>query len=104
MSDKLYRILVIVLLAGILGVQIFAAVSPPRPTEECLIALDDAASAATTARGMIDAADELYQSEVYERAENINQQLFLSNEQIFFLLTHLGDLEHASLRVQVTCR
>ena len=101
MSDNLYRVLVVVLLAGILGVSAYASFAPqPGPSEACLSALEDAQGAAAEANAGISSAMKNYTSEVYERADNINQQTFLALERAFILQIELTRLQEAALRVQ----
>lgn len=104
MSDKAYRLSVVILLALILGVQAFGQFYKPSPSEECLAAMKQATTAADLILDDLKDIIPSYQSEVYERAENINQQILLSSEHSFHALTYIGFAEQASLNVQMACK
>jgi hypothetical protein len=103
MSDKLYRIAVILLLAGILGLLAYGLFKPSL-TDECREAILDSKHEASVARSDISSLMNNYESEVYDRADNINQQLFLATEHIFLLHTKIAGLLDASTRVQFACQ
>jgi len=94
MNDKSFRITVVVLLVLMLGMQAFAIFAPePGPSQDCLTALKDARSVSATVTTATSAALENYKTDVYDRADNINQQILLSNENSFLL-------QHAALQIQ----
>jgi hypothetical protein len=102
--DKLYRITVILLLISIFGVQVWAQVNTPQPTDECLEAIRHAKAANSLLDKTLDKIDGAYDSEVYDRADNINQQIFLSNEFIFRVLTYMALADQTAYKVEIVCR
>lgn len=104
MFEKISRVLIIVLLAGILGVLVYDQVKTPGPSEDCLQAILDANLLITTMKGEV--ADTLvqYQTSAYENAKNINQQIFKANEYSLLSITLTAQYTEAILKVQTACR
>lgn len=103
MSDKIYRLSVVVLLFLILAVQAFGQFYKPTPSEACLEALAQLNGVSKFMQSALEQLPDEYQAEVYDRADNINQQIFLSNEQTFRVLTHVGTMQQTALNVQAVC-
>ena len=81
MSDKAYRLSGVILLTRIL--EVFGQFYKPSPSEACLTAIEATAGVATFIQRALEGLPDEYQAEVYDRADHKNQQMFLSNEQIF---------------------
>lgn len=104
MPDNIYRIVVFVLLAAILGVQVYNLLPAPPPSEECVAALEDAAEVVRTSETFLLGAPGDYDTAVFDRADNINQQIFMASDQTFALLYVEAVIEHAALEVEIECR
>ncbi|MCW5876496.1 MAG: hypothetical protein KIS85_06395 [Anaerolineales bacterium] len=81
MNERIYRILVVALLA-IIALGQFAP-SLFGPGQACRDAIETAQSMLTSQRSRLNSLENAYTISVYTRAENINQQVLLANEQIF---------------------
>ena len=107
MSDKLYRILVTVLLAGIFGLLAYEQFKPapvvPAPSEACEDAIRLADVALAKHQALLTNLPDSYQNDVYDRAENINQQLLLSAENQFILTLDAATLQAALAKIQLYC-
>lgn len=104
MSDKIYRILVVILLVCVVGLQAYNIFKPPpTPTEDCVNAVKDAKTELDTSSILLRTIVDSYQSDVYERADNVNQQILLSNENVFVILNETLRLQNALAAVQVLC-
>jgi hypothetical protein len=103
MSEKLFRVLITILLTLILGAQVFALITHA-PSVECTAALDEAARVTKIAGAYLDGALDDYDNAAYTRAENINQQMFMANEAVLMLDHVAASVDRAALNVQVACR
>jgi hypothetical protein len=104
MFEKISRVIIILLLAGILGVQVFTVINKPQPSKDCLAAIDEAAMMIDTMKG--EAGDTLtqYQTAAYDTAKNINQQIFMANEYSLINITLMTEYTESLLKVQTACR
>ena len=104
MSDKLYRVLVTLLLLAILALQAYAQFKPvPAVDPACTEAIKKAKETLAQHQTLLNNLPDSYQGDVYERAENINQQLLLANENLFILQLDAATLQAALAKVQVYC-
>lgn len=107
MSDKLYRILVTVLLAGIFVLLAYEQFKPApvvsAPSEACQNAIRLADVALTKHQTLLAKLPDTYQSDVYDRADNINQQILLAIENQFILTLDAANLQAALAKIQLYC-
>jgi len=107
MSDKLFRILAVLLLAGILGLQAYTVFKPapvvPGPDKNCEDALRLADVALAKHQAFLGNILDQYEADVYDRASNINQQLLLSNEDTFLLLLDAATVRAAMDKITLYC-
>lgn len=101
--EKIYKPLVIVLLAAVVGLQAFA-LFVPRVTPECQEALDYADRVANSISEVMLSSLSSYENAVYERADNINQQTFLALEETYIIQQSAAHIQYAQLRVMVACQ
>ena len=104
MFEKVSRIIIILLLSGILGVMVFEQVNTPTPSTECLAAIDEATMLVSTMKGEVGDTLTQYQTAAYDKAENINQQIFMANEYSLINITLMGEYIEAMLKIQTACR
>lgn len=103
MFEKIYRVLVIILLSGVMGMQALSQLNA-LPSADCRAALDEAAKIVNFAESQFNGDLDDYKKAAYDKAENINQQIFISNEYTFLSQHVTGMIEQSLLRVQVACR
>lgn len=97
---KIYQPAILVLLASILIMQIVSLVSGGI-SKECETAIASARTViASQPLNMV--AD--YKSAAYDKAENINQQIFISNEYNFLTLQELNQQQQALLKISSACQ
>lgn len=101
MMTKIFRPALLVLLSGILILQIVSLAASGK-SSECKAALEYAQTLSTTMAGESLVTD--YQESVYSKAENINQQLFLSNEFNFLTLQKIQLQQAALLNISAACQ
>lgn len=101
MMAKIFRPALLALLAGILILQIIGLAASGK-SSECKAALEYAQTLSETMATDSLASD--YQSAVYSKAENINQQLFLSNEFNFLTLQKIQLQQAALLSISAACQ
>lgn len=105
MFEKIYRIAVIVFLAAILGIQSYSQFKPqPKPTEACTNAIENVNTVATKVQTVLEASLEQYEGDVYKKADNINQQIFMVGEYNYIIQTNLLQLQLALSRYQTACQ
>lgn len=105
MFEKIYRAAVVLLLAAILGIQAYAQFKPqPKPTEACVNAIQEAHTTATKVQIVLDKTFEQYESDVYKKADNINQQIFMVSEYNYIIQTNLIQLQLALIEYQTACQ
>lgn len=104
MFDKASRIIIIVLLTGILGMMVYNQVNTPVPSAECLAAIDQASTLLTSMSGEVGDTLNQYQTAAYDKAENINQQIFMANEYSLVNITLMAKYTEAMLEVQTACQ
>jgi hypothetical protein len=88
----------LMLIAALLGALAYSALVP-QVSPECLAAIEAANS--LPARG--DILTE-YNTAVYDRAENINQQIFMANEYQVMLLAIISEQQAALVNMTTACR
>ncbi len=104
MLDKTYKILVVVLLASILGVQVFGMINKPSPSAKCRTAIAEAKDLSELHARQLKDSLTSYDEQVYTQAKNINQQILLANEHTFLNITTDGMVQNAMLKIQIYCR
>jgi len=101
MSDKIYRPIVLVLmiaLVSLLAIQTVPSLSAPS---------DDCLSARNNTKEILNLSIPLlteYESAVYDRAENINQQQFLAAEFSFMTLQLIAKQNEAIIELLAACQ
>lgn len=101
MSDKIYRVLVILLLTAI-AVGLYLPVFE-KPSEACQDTIEAAQSMVLQGNSRITSLENLYQTGVYTRAENINQQNLMANEAIFGAQVIQLSQNYAALAILANC-
>lgn len=105
MPEKTYRLLIILLLAGLVVINGIAAFSPAKPVQpECQQALDEALALTQKTSSQLSTMSSAYEDAVYDRAENINQQTFLALETQFSLSQLALRYSSAMLDIEAKCR
>jgi hypothetical protein len=105
MSEKIYRVSVVIVLLLILAVQVYAQFKPqPAVSAVCTAAIQDAQKVADKMETFIVTDLTLYKKAVYETSENINQQNFMAGEYTYLSTFHLNELLRAQLNVSLQCR
>lgn len=104
MSEKLYRISVIVVLVLILAVQAYAQFKPqPKLSEACTTAMQEAQAVSNNISTFLRTDLDLYQKSAYKNAENINQQNFMAGEFNYLATYNLNELLQAQLNITLQC-
>lgn len=109
MNEKLFRILALLLLA-IIALGQFLPLEDPTPangtqpaSQACHTAISNAQLLVSAEGERMDALQDQYQSLVYTRASNINQQILYANEALFAAASLQLQLQHALLDVLASC-
>lgn len=88
----------LVLITALLGALAYSALVP-QVSAQCLAAIEAANSLPTTG----DILSE-YNTAAYERAENINQQIFMTGEYQVMLLAIISEQQSALVNMTTACR
>ena len=102
MAEKAYRIAVLVLLAGLLGVQLWQMRTKP-PNEACDRALESAAGALRTTSQTISDVASTYEEAVYRNAEDMEERMFRVAEYQFWTQQAIGQQNSAILAILAAC-
>lgn len=103
MNDKVYRILVVFLLAVLAiaqGVSVYTTISQ---SAACSVAIEAASALQDDLRFDIENMPDNYETDVYEKSDNINQQMFRAAEYQFFIQHIVAQQNAAILDVLATC-
>lgn len=104
MPDKVYRPAVIILLLALVAIQVYQLIPKPAPVvsipQDCVTAA--AGLDAILSIGAPSFSD--YEEAAYNRAENINQQIFIANEYVFATLLSYSELQQAVIEWQIACK
>ena len=101
MTDKFYRPIILVLLVALvslLAVQTVTSFSSP--SDDCLSARNNAQTILNLSIPLITE----YETAVYDRAENINQQQFLATEFSFITLQVIARQNESIIELLTSCR
>lgn len=101
MSDKIYRPIILVLLVALVSLLAIQTVtSLSGPSDDCLSARNNAQTILSLSIPLITE----YESAVYDRAENINQQQFMATEFSFMTLQIIARQNESIIELLASCK